>query len=365
MRICIVVNNLNPNVGWGRLALKVAEGFKMQGHDVGFIIKKKSADLDLPNLVVPLGLSSLKNLLLLPLTLLQIRNFIKTYDVVLCYDVNPNAIILNMANLGQRNKVVIHALATYSLLGKGMPVRNFFMSWAYRRALKVLVVSEFTKRQIEKSGFKLGDYVIVPVGVDTNFFHPLLSEEKILPYPYILTVGALKPRKGYYISIPAFKIIAEEFPDLKYVIIGHQGMTPHYDYLKNLVDELELKDRVIFLEKISDNDLLKYYNSAELFLMTSITEPDTVEGFGMVYLEAGACGIPVIGAYNSGAEAAIIDNINGFLVKNDPVEIANAMRKILSDKNLARTLGANGIKRAKEFDWTNIIKLYEDSIFVR
>ncbi len=363
MRICIVVDNLNPNVGWGRLSLKVAEGFKAHGHEVGFIVEKKDAS-NLPKLTVPLRLS-VKNFLLLPFTLLRIRNFIKSYDVVLCYDVNPNAIILNMANLWQKKKIVIHALATYSLLGHGTPVRNFFMRWAYRRAKKVLVVSEFTKRQIEKSGLKLKGEAIVPVGVDTNFFHPISPDKKILPFPFVLTVGALKPRKGYHVSIPAFKIISEEFPDLKYVIIGYQSMASYFDELKNLVSGLGLKDRVIFLEKISDDDLLKYYNSAELFVMTSITEPDTVEGFGMVYLEAGACGIPVVGAYNTGAEAAIFNNVNGFLIKHDPIEVANAMRKILSDKDLAETLGANGIKRAKEFDWTNIIKLYEDSIFIR
>ena len=237
------------------------------------------------------------------------------------------------------------------------------MRWAYRRAKKVFVISEFTRRQIEKSGFKLEGSVIVPVGVDTNFFHPISSDEKILPYPFVLTVGALKPRKGYHISIPAFKLIADDFPDLKYVIVGYQSMAPYFKELKNLAADLGLKDRVIFLEKISDDELLKYYNSAELFVMTSITEPDTVEGFGMVYLEAGACGTSVVGAYNTGAEAAISDNVNGFLVKHDPVEIANAMRKILSDKDLAETFGANGIKRAKEFDWDNVAKLYLKNLF--
>ena len=358
MRICIVVDNLNPNVGWGRLALKVAEGFKAHGHKVGFIIEKRAANLDVPHLVVPLRPTSFRNLLRLPLTLWSIRRFIRSYDAVLCYDVNPNAIILNLANLWQKKKIVIHALATYSLLGQGTPIRNIFMRWAYRRAKKVLVVSEFTKRQIEKSGLKLKEEAVVPVGVDTNFFYPISSNEKILPYPFILTVGALKPRKGYHISIPAFKIIAEEFPDLKYVIIGYQDMASYFNKLKNLVSDLGLKDRVVFLEKINDDDLLKYYNYAELFVMIPTTEQNAVEGFGMVYLEAGACGTPVIGAYNTGAEAAIVDNITGFLVKHDPDDIANAMRNILSDKDRAKEMGEAGIKRAKEYDWNRVAELY-------
>ena len=298
----------------------------------------------------------------MPVTLLLIRNFIKDYDVVLCYDVNPNAIILNMANLGQKRKVVIHALATYSLFGERTPVRNFFMRWAYRRAKKVLVVSDFTKRQIEKWGFKLKGSVIVPVGVDTDFFHPLTSKEKILPYQFILTVGALKHRKGYHFSIPAFGSIAQEFPGLKYVIIGDRGMQSYHQKIKNLVHELNLDDRVLFLEKVKDEDLVRYYNDAELFILTSVTEPDMVEGFGMVYLEANACGTPTIGAQNSGAEAAIVNNSTGILVKHDQREIANAMRKILTDEKLSQELGNNGVQWAGKFSWQNVAQIYLDNL---
>ncbi len=358
MKICIVVDNLNPNVGWGRLALKVVECFKARGHEVGFIVEKSPANLRDRYLKVNLRTSSRKKILRLPVTLWRIRKFIGSYDVVLCYDVNPNAIILNIANICQKKKIVIHALATYSLLGVNTPVRNFLMRWAYRRAKKVLVVSEFTKREIEKSGFNPEGAIIVPVGVDTNFFRPMQYGEKILPFPFILSVGALKPRKGYHLSIPAFKLIADGFSNLKYVIIGYQSMAPYFKELKNLVITLGLEDRVVFLEKISDEDILKYYNSAELFLMTSVTDPDSIEGFGMVYLEAGACGVPVVGAYNTGAEAAIIDNLTGLLAKHDSVDIANAMRKVLSDKDLAKKMGEAGIRRAKEFDWSHVTELY-------
>ncbi len=360
MKICIVVDNLNPSSGWGRLALKAAEGFRIRGHTVGFIVGKEGAESNAPKLVVPLRLSSL-NLLRLPVTLSLIRNFIKDYDIILCYDVNPNAIILNMANLGQKKKVVVHALATYSLLGKRTPIRNLFMRWAYHRAKKVLVVSDFTKRQIEKGDFRLKESVIVPVGVDTDFFHSLPTGNRILPYPFILTVGALKHRKGYHLSIPAFGSIAQEFPELKYVIIGDQGMRSYYQKMKNLVRELNLNDRVLFFEKVDDKDLIRYYNDAKLFVLTSVTEPDTVEGFGMVYLEANACGIPTIGAQNSGAEAAIVNSSTGILVKHDPKDIADAMKKILTDEEFARTLGNNGIQWAHRFSWPNVVQAYLDN----
>ncbi len=361
MKICIVVDNLDPHAGWGRLALKVADGFKNNGHEVGFIVEKPPKNISGQNLTIPLRLS-LKNILRLSTTLLLIRNFINAYDVVLCYDVNPNGIILNLANFGQKRKIVIHALATYSLLGHGTPVRNFFMSWAYRRSKKILVVSEFTKRQIEKSGLELRGAVIVPVGVDTDYFHPISAKERILSYPFMLTVGALKDRKGYHFTIPAFGLIAKEFPDLKYVIIGDKSIQSHYKMVEDKVEELNLKDRVVFLDKVKDDDLLRYYNDAKLYVQTSATASDSIEGFGMVYLEASACGIPTIGAYNTGAEAAIKNNETGILVKHDPKDIADAMRKILTDENFSKKLGNNGIKWAEKFNWPNVVRMYLENM---
>ena len=84
----------------------------------------------------------------------------------------------------------------------------------------------------------------------------------------------------------------------------------------------------------------------------------------MVYLEAGSCGTPVIGTYDTGAEAAIINDYNGLLSNGNPDDIALAMEKMLADKNLSDRLGRGGIKRSKEFAWSKIadmhIKHYED-----
>lgn len=358
MNICIVVDNVNPKIGWGRLAAKVAERFRAHKHNVGFIVERGAVEPGTRTLVVPLRLASFKNFLWLPLTLWRIRRFMKPYDIVLCYDVNPNAIIMNLANLWQKRKIVIHALATYSLLGRGVPVRNFLMRWAYRRAIKTLVVSEFTRWQIEQSGVRLHGCAIVPVGVDTEVFTGGIATERPVLFPYILSVGALKNRKGFHISIPAFSLIARDFPNLKYLIIGNQELSSYVRKIRSLIKELGLEDRVILIEKVSDAELVRYYRSAALFVLTPVTTPDAFEGFGMVYLEAGACGKPVIGTYHSGAEAAIIDEYNGLLAQPEPKEISMAMKKILRDEYLSKTLGDHGIQRAAEFTWANVAHLY-------
>ncbi len=337
------------------MATKVSKEIQLLGHEVGFIVKKGNPDKNI--LVAPLKFS-IKKLPGLVSNLLKIRKFIGSYDIVVCYDINPGAIALNIAALGKGKKIVAYAIGTYSLLGPGFSIKNLFMRWAYNSSQSIFIVSDFLRRQIEKSGYRFSKYKLVPVGVDTGFFKKTVSEDEKPPFDYILSVGALKYRKGYHLSIPAFALIAHEFPSLKYIIIGDHDLSSYYNETKKIIAELGLEDRVILIEKITDEELIRYYNSALFFILTSVTTPKALEGFGMVYLEAGACGKAVIGALDSGAEDAIENNVTGLLVRPEPSEIAMAMQKLLVNKELCLGIASNGLKRAAEFDWSNIAKIY-------
>ncbi|MDO8495016.1 MAG: glycosyltransferase [bacterium] len=359
MRICLVANNLNPHAGWGRLVSNVAEKIKTLGHEVGFILEKGVNNEN--TLVVPLNLK-LSNLFNLPGSMRRVRRFAAGYDAVISYDINPYGIVVSLAMLGLKKKKVAYAIATYSVLTSGHFFKNMLMRWAYQQADAVWSVSKFVVQQIEKSGYKIKTCEIIPVGVDTSFFKKTeRSVSRPIPSPYILSVGALKYRKGFHVSIPAFAAIAKDFPDLKYVIIGDQDMS-YAKRMKALAAELQIEDRIIFLEKISDEDLLKYYYNASLFVLTPITTREMIEGFGMVYLEAGACARPVVGTLDSGAEAAIVEGVTGFLAQPEAGAVAIAMRKILENATLAASMGANGVKRAAEFDWDKVAGMYVDSL---
>ena len=356
MRICFLIDNLYPYAGWGRLASKIANNIKTKGYAIGFITRE--GNFSDPTLVVQLRNFSVIKFYNFLRTLFRIRTFVKNYDVIVCYDVMPYGVILNIATIGLRKKIVINALGTYSLFTNKSFFKDILISWVYNRASGVFVVSEFLKKQIEKYGFVLEKYTIVPVGVETKIFYHLEEAPKNVKPPYIISVGAVKHRKGYHNSIKAFSLITKEFPNLKYVIVGDQSIDLYCQNIRNLVKELKLEEKVIFLSKVSDFELVKLYSSSELFILTPITAPNAVEGFGMVYLEAGACGKPVIGTCGTGAEAAIIENKNGLLVSNNPADIALALKKILSDKNFAYLLGINGMERAKEFDWAVVADIY-------
>ena len=206
--------------------------------------------------------------------------------------------------------------------------------------------------------------LVINNGVDYNKWQ--IDKKQIpLKEKIILGVGALKPRKGYHISIPAIAKIRGKYSDFKYYIIGDQSDKNYFKQLKNLVKKNSLKEKVIFLEKISDEDLVNLYHRADLFLLTPVNINSNFEGFGLVYLEANACGKPVIGTYDCGAEEAIIDGFNGLLVpQNDIKKTSQAILNILDNSRLAEELSQNGLKQAQKMDWSNIvgqyIQIYED-----
>jgi phosphatidylinositol alpha-1,6-mannosyltransferase len=146
--------------------------------------------------------------------------------------------------------------------------------------------------------------------------------------PYILSVGTLKPRKGYHNSIRVFSIVAKKFKNLNYVIVGQIDEESEYmNEFKKIIKEYNIQSRVFFIGSgIDDGKLLGFYRNAELFVLTPIKEDHHFEGFGIVYLEAAASGLPIVATYNSGATSAVKDGYNGILVpQGDPEKTADAI----------------------------------------
>lgn len=352
-KLCIVVDNLDPHAGWGRLAGELSHQLIARGWEVGFVVGSGQTSANV--LVVPLRDFSFGSIFAYIRSVLRIRKFLRPYDVVLCYDVNPYGITICIAALGLDTRVVIHALGTYSLFTRSR-VRNMLIAWAYRQADRILIVSEFVRRRIELNGFRFESYDVVPVGVDTDRFSKKKSPSHTRPY--IISVGGIKKRKGYHLTIPAFSRIAARYPRLRYVIVGTPGDDAYADQLRNIILDEKLTGRVEFLSDVSDEELVALYSGAELYVQTSVTTDDAIEGFGMSYLEAGACGLPAVGARESGAEAAIEDGVTGFLVKHDPEDIAQAMSRILDNPGLSKQMGEAAIAHAKNFSWEHVADQY-------
>jgi phosphatidylinositol alpha-1,6-mannosyltransferase len=362
MRICFILQDLNMHFGWGRVMEEIGSRLERGGDTLGFVVEEGGQKENI--LILPLHSLGVLHFFSFLRTVLAVRRFISSYDIVHAVDVNPNGIIVFFALLGLEKKFVITANATYSLFGKN-PLKNFLMRRAYARADCVMVVSEFTKRQIEKGGFRIPRFRIIPPGVDTKKFSRMAGDVPIaIKTPYILGVGAIKERKGYHVSLKAFARFKKTHPDLSYVIIGARQEGLYYEHLLAIAENLGIRTHVFFLDHITDEALISYYKHAEFFVLTPITTESHIEGFGMVYAEAGACGTAVIGNKNTGAEGPIIDGYNGILVPYlDEPALAAAMERLLRDPREAARMGRNGILRAQEFRWEKIVEGYR-SVYV-
>ncbi len=173
----------------------------------------------------------------------------------------------------------------------------------------------------------------------------------------ILTVGRLHPRKGQLLSLQALQSLAPRFrQQIEYWIVG-AGNKPHYE--RALRDTAAASDfPVRFLGDLPDRELDQVYDRADLFAMTSIDYRHSVEGFGLVYLEASAHGLPIVGHAVGGVSEAVVDNVTGLLVPpHHPAQLTAAFEKLISDQGLRERLGGAGRAWARQHNWSHSARL--------
>lgn len=164
----------------------------------------------------------------------------------------------------------------------------------------------------------------------------------------ILTTGRLVKRKNHELVIKAVKELKKQIPELIYIIIGNG---PNLNYLKNIVE-----NETIFLTNINNDELPYFYNLSDIFIMVSKYSKDDIEGFGIVYLEAGLFKKPVIASNQGGSKEAVINNETGILIEQSNIEmLKNSIIKLLENNELSNKLGNNALQRIKNnFLWKDI-----------
>lgn len=161
--------------------------------------------------------------------------------------------------------------------------------------------------------------------------------------PVLLTLGRLVPRKGIDTVLEALPAIVAAVPDVRYVVAG-EG--PDRARLLEMAARLGLGDRVRFVGRIGDGELASALSAADVFVMPARSEPPDIEGYGLVFLEANACGTPVIGARAGGVPDAIVHGETGLLVEPGHVQgVAHACIELLADPARATRMGMNGRRR--------------------
>ena len=234
---------------------------------------------------------------------------------------------------------------------------------AIRNADCVLANSRFTAGLLKQVGVESERIEIVHPGCDVARFQPTAVSNDVRKAilgrhaqgKIILTVGRLVPRKGHDVMIRALPRVLKDIPDACYLIVGSGPAKP---MLEELTFSMGVHGNVIFLENVGDAELPDIYGMCDVFVMPSRADLKAcdVEGFGIVYLEANACGKPVIAGRSGGIADAVVDGETGLLVPPDsPETLAESVCQVLTHKEYAERLGQQGRERAiREFSWDAI-----------
>jgi len=219
---------------------------------------------------------------------------------------------------------------------------------ALKQAQRIGTISQYTRLSITK---RLPDaqIALLPVSVDTDRFRPAESTLHRSDPLVLLTVGRLSRRdsyKGQDVVIRALPRIQREVRHpVEYWIAGSGDDQPR---LQNLAGEMDVLNSVRFLGRVPDDELVSVYQGCDVFVMPSRAGrgPDgswAGEGFGIVYIEASACGKPVVGSNQGGAAEAVVDGTTGFAVDPTSIDaIAEAVCELLKDPALRQTMGKDG-----------------------
>jgi phosphatidylinositol alpha-1,6-mannosyltransferase len=218
-----------------------------------------------------------------------------------------------------------------------------------RGASQLVGPSRYVSDQVVELGADPSKTHVVLPGVDTERFSPVTQEARGrvrkrlgLPCgrPLLLTVSRLITRKGHDKVIEALPLVLARLPGVRYVIVGSG---PNEPALRRLAAEKGVADTVQFAGEVRETELPDYYRAADLFVMPNREINGDIEGFGIVFVEAAASGIPVIGGTSGGTADAVAHGTSGILV--DPMDvagIASQVLRLLADRELAARLGMAG-----------------------
>jgi glycosyltransferase involved in cell wall biosynthesis len=177
------------------------------------------------------------------------------------------------------------------------------------------------------------------LGVDTQLFRPLKMERE----PYVLSVGSMAPEKGFDFIIRALGLVDKAIrPGL--IIVGNVARAAYRDYLERLATEKEVDLEIKIL--IDDLELTMLYNKAQLCVYAPFLEP-----FGLVPLEAMACGTPVVAVREGGVRESVVHNESGLLTDRDEQKFADAITELLLDKEKYQYMSGKAIEIVSNF-WT-------------
>jgi len=282
------------------------------------------------------------------------RRIIRYQTLHLCQQ-GPLRVMMVLRLLGlvrpKRLIVTLHGSELFQLRSSRIGGR-----WLLRKLLdrtdRVAVLSQWVRDELAQHYPSIIRKTVVAPGA-TRSGWPFASRKITEPDSRltVLTVGRIHPRKGQHTILEALgRLEHDQQKGVRYLIVGPVVSCTYAKVLSKLAQNTATE--VIFCGEVDDAALRKYYAAADIFVLTSELQPKSVEGFGLVYLEASASGLPILGHRTGGVEYAVQDGVTGLLIEpGDKAGLDSALATLVEDAALRERLGANGRKWAEKFSW--------------
>ncbi len=236
----------------------------------------------------------------------------------------------------------------------------FLYKWVYGKRPQYVVLSQYLKERARLHGVPREHITIIPNGVDTKVFtrknfnvKKVRQELNSGSRKIILTASRLTLKNAVDDLLMAFALMRREVPSILVIC----GTGEDEEKLKSLANELGVSEDVRFLGLVPYKELPKYVSAADVFVRPSLSE-----GFGNSFVEALACGVPIIGTPVGGIPDFLVDKKTGLFCKvHNPEDLADKITLLLKNKKLANTIVKNGQKMVKKrYEWSEVAKQFDE-----
>ncbi len=355
--------------GIGTLTLQLSRELAALGHEVTVIAPRiddtTAEDLSEPVHVVRFRGYGLGWLRFFPLYFAT-RPYLRNADIVLSINVAYGGVI----GLLSRKRYVTFAYAYEFLKYRGTATVAALLRRVYQNAARIIAISRYTRDQLTAFGAPESLIEVchpgatLPQPVSVEAVTDIRRRHVLGDGPLILSVGRLIERKNQIALVEAMPAILERHSNAMLLLAGRGPMLHE---ISRRAYELGIRDHVALPGKVDGAELAAMYEAATIFALPCKDAGDGhVEGFGLVFAEAGAHGKPVVAGRGGGVEDAVIDGETGILVDPaDATAITNAMLRLIDDPELATRMGAAGKARVEHnLNWqtfaANVARLCED-----
>lgn len=328
MHVVILTNQVGTDNGWATVSHYLAQGLA------------GSAQLTLltqQQIGSPLGVGPLATFA----AFLRVIRQVRAADLLIC-NVEPQMPLAVLLKRWWRCRLLLIGHGTYIYF----PYMRGALRWWRRRLARaadvIVVPSDFTARHVRQ--WWRGSLQIVAWGVDVERYRPVATDATV--EAAFVSVGQPKERKGTSVLLQAFARLLQRHPQARLYFVG---ATPGaYEAQASAL----CGEQVVFTGHADHDALLRYYSHALCHVLPSRNVADAMEGFGLVHLEANACGVPSVGSLGTANESVIEPGINGELVDADDIDaLSDAMARFIEQPEYAAALRASSLDFARAHTW--------------